>query len=182
MSDPGGSTTPSPKTIKRRGTDETRLLAMVDRATKAGSPSPTNDQICGVLGFASTASAARLVAIVVGRGLVDAHWPDRSKRSMALTAAGHARLAAHVILDLPPAGSARPLARPPVKRDKPVDVSRLPPVGDGDEVAARNSATDANRRFLAALAKVAPVPDAIDRDRGRFNQLPPPALTGEAFS
>jgi hypothetical protein len=164
-----------------------RLLALIDRAISSGAPHPHNDLIGETLGFREPSSASRLVREAIEHGVITADYPDCNTRILALTDLGRRRLAAA-------SGSASSTAlagRPPPRRGpdlalrcgRPVDVRHLAPIDDdGADRAARSAAVRANDRFLAAMAKLVPVPDVIDRDGERFNRLPPPTLTGQSFS
>lgn len=170
-----------------RITNELRLLALIDRAVSSGAPQPHNDQIGETLGFREPSSASRLVREAVEHGVITADYPDSNTRILALTDLGRRRLAAAA----GSASAAMLAGRPPPRRGpdlvmrpiRPVNVGHLAPIGDdGAERLARSAAERANDRFLAAMAKLVPVPDAIDRDGGRFTRLPPPTLTGQSFS
>lgn len=157
-----------------RITYHTRLLQLMDRTEREGGGQLSNTAICNALGYASHASASRIVRETAAAGLISITMIDTNTREMFLTDRGRQRLAG--LPELPPP--------PPVviRHNQRLIVAELPAVGDTDERAARKAAASSNDRFLAALAKLAPVPDAIDRDTTRYRRLPPPALTGQACS
>ncbi len=162
-----------------RNVNEYRLLAMIDEAEKAGRSSPSNSEIAEAIGFEAAASSTRLVTGVASRGLIAIVFLNASTRRLAMTDKGRARLAAH------DAATIEAINKPPPRRasmNRPPNVSHLPAAGGSDEIAARAAAVSANDRFLRAAARLAPVADAIDRDRGRYARLPPPTLSGQAFS
>jgi hypothetical protein len=73
----------------------------------------------------------------------------------------------------------------PAKNAKPprvMSVSHLPAITDSYEANARRDAKAANAAFLAALAKVRPVGDAVVAPEPRFARLPPPSLNCGANS
>lgn len=160
-----------------RVTNELRLLAFVDSEARAGRPSPGNQAICDLFGFGDNSAATGLVGAARRGGFIEATFPNSCTRVLKLTAAGRKRLADSGITVKAEAVFARRQGE-----NAPVNIGLLTPLADDDRGAGRLAAANANARFLAALAKVPPVPDARDRDSGRFNRLPPPALTGEAFS
>jgi DNA-binding MarR family transcriptional regulator len=157
---------------------EIMMLAAIDRALRAGQPCPTNDQFCSLLGYGSVSAPARVMRRLEAAGLVTTTHPNGCTRIVVITAAGQARLAQR------PAGLAVPeiLSNPRERRDRRVDVSKLPPVGDGEERAARKAAEAANDRFLAALRRVQVPPEPPAPAERELRQLPPPALTAGAFS
>jgi predicted transcriptional regulator len=165
--------------------NERTMLTMIAAAIRAGRQCPTNDDFCQVMGFASWASAARLMQKLQQAGLVTV---DRrsSSRDVVLTEAGRARLAGLAEIDRLARQNevtATPREFYDVQSRKPAPVLHsLPSIGNDDERAGRKAAAAANARFLQALARVTPVPDAPDPDRGRFQRLPPPALIGQASS
>ena len=161
----------------RRITNELRLLAFIDSEARAGRPSPKNDAICDLFGLESNSSATELVTSARRRGFIETIYPSSCSRVLTLTAAGERRLS-----ELAVAEKQEPLFTRQRGVNNPVDVSLLTPLADDDRGAGRQAAENANARFLAALAKVTPVGDVRDRDTGRFNRLPPPAMTAEAFS
>ena len=138
-----------------RVTNALRLLQLLDLTEKAGGGQLTNVAICRALGFVSTASASRIIREATDAGYLSVTVMNSNTREMFLTDRGRQRAAG---------------------------LPELPPVGDLDERNARQAAARSNDLFLAALAKVAPVADAVDHDTTRYRRLPPPALTGQAFA
>lgn len=79
----------------------------------------------------------------------------------------------------PPGRGRRPgLARVP----RVSDTANQPAVRCNAEANARRAAKVANEAFLKALARVKPVGDARVAPEPRFARLPPPTLSGQAFS
>jgi hypothetical protein len=157
-----------------RITYQTRLLQLLARAEKDGQCQVNNNEIAFALGFASLASSSRIVRETAAAGLISITMIDSNTRKMVLTDRGRQRLAGSPELPPPPPVVIRHCQR--------LEVAELPAVGDSDERAARKAAASANDRFVAALAKLAPVADALDRDTTTYRRLPPPALTGQAFT
>lgn len=80
----------------------------------------------------------------------------------------------------PPPGRGR---RPGLERvPRVTGVENKPAIKCSYDTNARRSAKAANDAFLKALARVKPVGDARVAPEPRFARLPPPALTGGAFS
>jgi hypothetical protein len=160
---------------------ETMMLAVIDRALRAGQSCPTNDQFCEILGYGSVSAPAAVMRRLEAAGMLTTTHPNRSTRTVVITVAGQAKLARL------PAGLAVPEvavkpSNPRARQIRPVDVSKLPPVGDGEERAARTAARTANDKFLAAMRRVqVPIEPPAPPER-QFRQLPPPSLTAEAFS
>ena len=159
-----------------RITYHTRLMLLMDAAEKAGGGQLSNSAICAGLGFASHASASRIVRETAAAGLIRIDLLNSNTRAMFLTDRGRERLAGVTEFQQVAAVAAV------VRYRQRMSVSELPAVGDQDERNARRAAANSNDRFLAALAKVQPVADAIDRDTTTYRRLPPPALTGQAFT
>jgi DNA-binding transcriptional ArsR family regulator len=157
-------------------TTELRLLALLARAEAAGEEL-TNDQIADAFGYASADSVSRHIKALRRHGLITAIYPDGAKRELRISAAGRDALAGAAHLDLAPMLPSARHAGPPVPATGPNVQSLV-----YEQRLERSTAARANDRFLAALAKVAPVPDAVCRDTGRFTRLPPPALSGQACS
>jgi hypothetical protein len=147
-------------------TNELRLLAFIDAEARAGRQSPKNETICEHFGFGDNSAATDLVGRARRSGFIEAIFPTPSSRVITLTDAGRKRLAD---------------ARAAPDKARRIRAATATSAGDGRS-AATLAAVRANDRFMAALAKVAPVGDARDHDSGRFTRLPPPAMTAEAFS
>ena len=142
--------------------NETLILTIFDRALRAGEDCPNNNQLCEILGYASTSSASTIVSNLEAAGMITVVHLNRTCRRIAMTDAGRAWLA----------------TRPEMNGE----ATALTAIGDTDARDARAAANASNDAFLAAMRRVRVPPEPPARREAPLRMLPPPSLTSEAFS
>jgi DNA-binding MarR family transcriptional regulator len=161
--------------------NETLILTIIARELDKGRSAPSNNQICEVLGYSSTSSAAMTIDGLKAAGLIEVSYPNRTRRDMIVTEAGRRWLASRPPMHAPALREALPrqTSARDFRSNRGADQS---PIGDAEERRHRSDAEASNRAFLAAMRRVQVPAEPPAKPERAFRQLPPPSLTAEACS